>query len=215
MYIPSQFEVQETAVLQELIAANPFGTLVTLRQNSVEANHFPFLLDRTAGEFGTLRTHVARANPVWRDLAEGAEALSIFQGANSYISPSWYPSKHVHGKAVPTWNYMAVHAYGTMRVVEDTAWLRNFLAHLTEQHEQDRWHPWRLDDAPAGYIDKLLEAIIGIEIPITRLAGKWKVSQNRTESDRQGVAAGLRNIGNDRSLVMADAILQKLPPHSA
>ena len=212
MYIASQFEEQETAALHDLIAANPFGTLVTLGGGGIEANHFPFVLDRTAGEFGTLRTHVARANPVWRGLDAGAEALAIFQGANAYVSPSWYPSKHVHGKAVPTWNYVAVHAYGTMRAVDNPAWLRSFLAQLTEQHEAGRWHPWRIDDAPADFIDQLLTAIVGIEIPLSRLAGKWKVSQNRSESDRQGVAAGLRSVGGEQALAMADAVSRQRKP---
>ena len=153
-----------------------------------------------------MRAHVARSNPVWRDFSREVAALAIFQGAQSYVSPSWYPSKHEHGKAVPTYNYMVVHAYGKTQIVEDTAWLRALVTRLTDRYEAAQPLPWRVTDAPEDYIEKMLAAIVGIEIPVEKLIGKWKLSQNRSAADRTGVAAGLLQRGDDNATSLASAI---------
>jgi transcriptional regulator len=206
MYIPSQFEENRLEVLHGLIAANPLGTLVTLASDGLNANHIPFEIDSSAGEFGTLRAHVARNNPVWHDRRDDAEPMVVFQGPHAYISPSWYPTKLEHGKVVPTYNYAVVHAYGPLRIIEDTAWLHDFLARLTAREERHAGSDWKIGDAPADYIEKMLSAIVGIEIPISRIVGKWKVSQNQPETNRAGVVAGLQKIGGDESLAMAQLV---------
>lgn len=205
MYIPTHFEEKRTEVLHELIVTQGFGTLVTLGSDGIAANHLPFELDPGDGSLGMLRAHVARANPVWRDHANAVEALAIFEGASAYVSPSWYPSKQEDGKVVPTYNYIAVHAYGPLRVIDDPAWLLGLVERLTARHEAAMPAPWQVADAPRDYIDKMLGAIVGIEIPVARLQGKWKVSQNRPAADRAGVAAGLRK-GDGGSEPMAAAV---------
>lgn len=209
MYLPSHFAEQRTEVLQQLICAHPFGMLVTLEPDGLNANHIPFELDAGVGPFGTLRAHVARANPVWRDCSAQTEALAVFQGAQSYISPSWYAAKQDGGKVVPTYNYIVVHAHGPMRIVEDTAWLRGLVERLTTRYEAGRAEPWKVDDAPADYIDQMLSAIVGIEIPITKLAGKWKLGQNRSAADREGMALGLRESGDADALALARAMADR------
>lgn len=209
MYLPTQFEEKRPEVLHGLMRDHPLGALVTLGSAGLNANHVPFELDPDAGSSGVLRAHVARSNPLWQDRAEDVEALVIFQGARSYISPSWYPTKKEHGRAVPTYNYMVVHAYGRLRVVDDPAWLRNHLQRLSNRHEAGMPQPWKLDEAPADYIEKLLQAIVGIEIPLSRLTGKWKVSQNQPEVNRLGVENGLRGLGGDDAITMADAVARK------
>jgi transcriptional regulator len=206
MYLPAQFEEKRVEALHQLILSHSFGTLVTFGSDGINANHLPFEFDPASGEFGTLCAHVARANPVWRDFSNDVEALVVFQGPSAYISPSWYPSKQENGKVVPTYNYMVVHAYGKMRVVDDPAWLKAALERLTAHHEAGRPQPWKIDDAPQDYIDKLLNAIVGIEIPIARLIGKSKISQNRSRADRDGVMFGLRDTENAEAQAMADAI---------
>jgi transcriptional regulator len=207
MYLPAHFEEKRLDVLHELMQAHPFGTLVTLGADGLNANHIPFELVNDGPAFGVLRAHVARANPVWRDFSVDVEAMAIFQGPHAYITPSWYPSKQEHGKAVPTWNYMVVHAYGPLKVIDDAEWLRGLVTRLTDRHEGERTgkEPWKVTDAPADYIDKMLSAIVGIEIPVTQLVGKWKVSQNQPEANRKGVEAGLRALGDAASVAMADA----------
>jgi transcriptional regulator len=208
MYLPKHFEETRVEVLHELIATHPFAALVALTADGLEANHIPFELDAEPAPFGTLRGHVARANPFWRELARGNEALVIFQGPHTYVSPSWYPSKKETGKVVPTWNYAVVHAYGTPRVIEDPVWLRGLVEKLTAHHEGGRRHPWRVTDAPMEFIDKQLGAIVGVEISIGRLIGKWKVSQNRPARDRAGVVAGLLDEGGDSAATMAAWVRQ-------
>jgi transcriptional regulator len=185
------------------VRAHPLGALVTLGAGGLEANHLPFEIDPDPAPFGTLRGHVARANPVWRELSRGADALAIFQGPATYVSPSWYPSKQEGGKVVPTWNYAVVHAYGPLRAIDDAAWLRAFVERLTDRHESGRTAPWQVSDAPADYVDKMVTAIVGIELPVARLVGKWKVSQNRPAPDRAGVVAGLEQDGGDAARAMA------------
>jgi transcriptional regulator len=197
MYLPSHFEEKRTDVLHGLIARHAFGTLVTLGAGGIDANHVPFEIDPGTGPLGTLRAHVARANPVWRDCSGEVETLAIFEGASAYVSPSWYPGKQEHGKAVPTYNYLAVHAYGPMRIVDDPAWLLALVERLTARYETGMATPWKVSDAPGDYIEKMLGAIVGIEIPIARLQGKWKASQNRPQADRAGVVTGLRSLAPD------------------
>ena len=203
MYIPKHHEETDVGVLHALIRAHPLGTWVTPGDGGLVANHVPFLVDANRGEHGTLVAHVARANPVWRSFSTTVPSLVAFQGAECYITPSWYPSKRAHGKTVPTWNYAVVHAHGLPRAIEDPEWLLRHVNALTNTHEAERPAPWKVADAPPEFVDKMLESIVGIEIPITRLVGKWKVSQNRPPADRVGVVAGLRERGDDDSREMA------------
>jgi transcriptional regulator len=206
MYIPRHFEETRVDVLHQLIRDEPFGALVTLGGDGLEANHLPFELDAAAGPFGTLRGHVSRANAVWRESDPDVEALAIFQGPQRYVTPSWYPTKAETGKVVPTWNYVVVHAYGPIRFIDDPAWLLAHVERLTERHEADRERPWQVSDAPEDYVAGLVRGIVGFELPVTRLAGKWKVSQNRGEADRAGVTTGLRADADPASAAMADLI---------
>lgn len=209
MYIPSPFEETRIEVLHQLISDYALGTFVTLGADGLDANHIPFEIDPDPAPFGTLRAHVARSNPVWRDFSTEVEALVVFQGAQSYISPGWYPTKQETGKVVPTYNYMVAHAYGPVRVIEDPVWLRGLLERLTGRYEADRPVPWKMTDAPADFIEKLLPAIVGIEIPITKLTGKWKVSQNQPEVNRIGVEKGLRQVGGEAAIAMADVVARR------
>jgi transcriptional regulator len=199
MYRPSYFREDRLDVLHALIRSHPFAQLVTAGEQGPEANPLPMLVDPEASPNGTLRGHLARANDQAAALRAGGPALVIFQGPQAYVSPSWYPSKHVpgpgHGKVVPTWNYVAVHAWGTPRVIDDPVWLRRLVEDLTVSQEQGRPKPWAVGDAPEDFIATMVKAIVGIEIPIDRIEGKWKLSQNRPEPDRRGVAAGLRAEG--------------------
>jgi transcriptional regulator len=203
MYLPKHFEETRTEVLHQLVDAHPLGALVTVTAHGLEANHLPFAIASKPEPFGTLRGHIARANPLWRECATGAQALVIFQDAESYISPSWYPTKTESGEVVPTWNYAVVHAYGTLRFIDDRSWLRALVEYLTNRHEGNRSQPWKVTDAPAAFIDRQLGAIVGVEITLTRLIGKWKVSQNRPIRDREGVVEGLRRDGGESALEMA------------
>jgi transcriptional regulator len=212
VYLPAHFEERRIEVLHALIRERPLGTLVTMGPEGISANHVPFEVDPEPGPFGTLRAHVARANPVWRDHPSGAEALVIFQGASTYVSPSWYPSKLETGKVVPTYNYVVVHARGPLRAIEDSAWLRRLVGRLTDRHEARSEHPWKVTDAPADYVESQLRAIVGIEIVPGSLVGKWKVSQNRPPLDRDGVVRGLERAGDAQSLDMAKRVKDALPP---
>jgi transcriptional regulator len=203
MYVPKHHEESDLAVLHALIRAHPLGTWVTQGDGELIANHIPFLLDPARGEYGTLTGHVARANRAWQSFSRSVDSIVVFQGPQTYITPSWYPSKHAHGKAVPTWNYAVVHAHGMPRAIEDPAWLLDHVSRLTASHEAGQALPWKVSDAPRDYIDRMLQNIVGIEIPITKLVGKWKVSQNRPEADRLGVVAGLLARGDAQSRQMA------------
>jgi len=206
MYLPKHFEETRVETLHALIRAHPLGALVTLTPGGLDANHIPFEVDPDPAPFGTLRGHVARANPVWRECAGEVEALVLFQGPETYISPAWYPTKQETGRVVPTWNYAVVHAHGTPRFIEDRRWLRAFVERLTTRHETGRPHPWKVTDAPPDYIDRQLGAIVGLEIPIARLIGKWKVSQNRPPADRAGVVQGLLNEAPLPAATMAELV---------
>lgn len=195
MYLPPHFQEDRPEVLRALIAEFPLAALVTLGPDGLAANHVPLLYDPEPGPLGTLRGHLARGNPQWRSFQEDVEALAIFQGPQAYVSPNWYPTKQETGRVVPTWNYAVVHAYGRLSVYSDPDRLRAFLDDLTAQHEAGQPKPWTPADAPAEYIQGLLQGIVGIDIAITRLEGKWKVSQNQPEANRTGAAAGLEAIG--------------------
>ena len=203
MYVPAHFAETRVEVLHQAIREHPFASLVTMGANGLESNHIPFEIETEPGPLGTLRGHVARGNPVWREFSRDVEPLVAFQGPQLYISPSLYPTKKETGKVVPTWNYVIVHAYGTMRVIEDKAWLRDLVGKLTDHHEAPRADPWKVSDAPDDYVDSMLGAIVGIEITVTRLVGKWKVSQNRVPADREGVIKGLREQPDAASQAMA------------
>ena len=211
MYLPTHFAETRTEVMQELIGAHPLGTLVTFGSDGLNANHVPFEFDPHPAPFGTLRAHVARANPVWQEFSKDVEPLVVFQGSQIYITPSWYQTKKETGKVVPTFNYIVVHAYGAMRAIEDTAWLRNFVGKITDHFESPRDAPWAVTDAPEDFIAMQLRAIVGIEIRLTRLIGKWKVSQNRPAADREGVVAGLRESNDAVAQSMAAAVEKGRP----
>jgi transcriptional regulator len=196
MYTPAHFEETRIEVIHQLIREQPLATVVTLGASGLTANHIPLELDPEPQPFGLLRGHVARANPMWRDFSSDAGALVIFQGPQIYITPSWYETKKETGKVVPTWNYAVAHASGGLRIIEDREWLRRFVTHLTSRFEADRPAPWKVSDAPEEFIEKQLEGIVGIEIPIVKLVGKWKVSQNRPQRDREGVVEGLREMAD-------------------
>jgi len=207
MYQPSHFEETRPAVLHGLVARHPLGLLVTQRADgSLCADPVPFLLDTDRGPHGTLRCHVARANPVWQEARRDIDSLVVFQGPQAYVSPNWYTSKAQHGKVVPTWNYVVVQARGRIAVVDDTAWLRRLVGELTVRHEAPQPAPWQVGDAPPDYVDTMLKAIVGIEIELGALVGKWKVSQNRPAADRDGVVQGLSAKGGDEALAMAGEV---------
>ena len=210
MYLPVQFEENRVEVLHALMRKHPFATLVNHGADGLAANHLPLHLAAEIAPCGALQGHVARANPLWQQAAD-TDVLVIFEGPQTYVSPSWYPTKREHGKAVPTWNYVVVHARGRLRVIDDPAWLRTQLDALVDSHEAGFAEPWRIADAPPDYIDKMLTAIVGIEIAITRLTGKWKISQNQPAANRAGVVAGLREKATADSLAMAE-LVAALPP---
>ncbi len=203
MYQPEHHREDDLAVQHALIRAHPLGLLVTAGAGGLEANPIPFVLDAGAGPKGVLKGHLARANRQWRDFDPSIEALVVFQGAEAYITPSWYATKAETGKVVPTWNYAIVQAYGTLRIVEDADWLRAQIDALTLAQEEARPAPWQVADAPEPFVSAMLRGIVGIEIEIARIEGKWKASQNRPEADRAGVVAGLRADGGVPAAAMA------------
>ncbi len=206
MYVPKHFEQPDVAAMHALIRAHPLASLVTLTSDGLDANHIPLHLCASPGPFGVLRGHVARANPVWRDIRPEVEVLAVFHGPDAYVSPSWYPAKRETGRVVPTWNYLVVHAHGPLRVIDDPGWLREHLAQLTAHNEADFAEPWSIDDAPRDYTDQMIRAIVGIEIAPTRLLGKWKASQNHPAANRRGVVEGLRARATDSAAAMADHV---------
>ncbi len=198
MYQPDHFRVDDLPQMHALMRARPFAALVSAGAAGLYATHLPTVL-RDDGPFGTIECHLARANPHWKDLATGGEALMIFQGPDAYVTPNWYPSKAEHQKVVPTWNYAVVHAYGSPEVMQDGDWLRRHVGELTAQQETSEAKPWAVSDAPESYIDVMLRGIVGFRFAVTRLEGKWKMSQNREMKDRAGVVTGLgkRGAGDD------------------
>lgn len=197
MYLPAHFAQPDVAELHRLMQDFPLASLVVNGPQGLDANPLPFELEAGAGPHGTLIAHVARANPLWKDMADDAEVLVIFRGGDAYVSPNWYPSKHEAHRAVPTWNYRLVHVHGKIRIRDDEKFVRGVVARLTRTHEgrTPGNTPWKMGDAPAEYIDQRLREIVGIEIAIERIVGKWKVSQNRDVRDRNNVAQELRKRG--------------------
>lgn len=208
MYLPKHFEQQDLESLTALVKAYPLGTLVTQLEGTIEANHIPFLLEGTLATGGKLIGHVAKGNPVWKDITSAQESLIIFQGPEAYITPNWYPSKQVHHQVVPTYNYAVLHLYGTLSVTHDEAAKRRIVESLTTSMEQARQSMWRVSDAPDDYIEKMLNAIVGIELTITRIQAKWKVSQNRDAADREGVARGLSSADSSSRDKLMGVIVQ-------
>jgi transcriptional regulator len=205
MYLPAHFDETRKEELQRVIAEHPLGILVAQGPQGLDANHFPFELEADAGNAGRLLAHVARANPVWKDIPDGSDVLVIFRGASAYVSPNWYPSKHEQHRQVPTWNYRVVHVHGKLRIRDDEKFVRGVVARLTRAHEARAGdpRPWKMSDSSKEYIDQMLAMIVGIEIEISRMCGKWKLSQNKEERDRAGAAAELRKRGETE---IADAM---------
>lgn len=208
MYTPAHFAETRPEALHALIRAHPLGMLVTHGDDGLDANHLPFELDPSVGPHGRLRAHVARANPVWQQVVDGAEVLVVFRGAEAYVSPNWYPSKHETHRLVPTWNYSVVHVHGSIRFHDDERYVRGLVARLTRRHEAGEPVPWKMGDAPAGHIDTLLGAIVGLEVEVRRMAGKFKLSQNREPRDVHGAGEALRRQGQAE---LGDAMAGALP----
>jgi len=202
MYIPRHNEEKRVSVMQALMVSQPLATLVTLGASGLFASHIPMVLENDGSQFGVLKGHISRANPQWRDFVSTVDALAIFAGHQHYITPNWYPGTKEHGKEVPTWNYVVVHAYGPLKVIQDEHWLLTNVEKLTAIHEAGSPVPWKVSDAPEDFIKSQLKGIVGLELPIQRLEGKWKVSQNRTESERKGVIEGLAKLNTPESLAM-------------
>lgn len=198
MYLPPHFAQTHPETLHHLITQNPLGALVVMGPDGLDANHIPFELDSQTGAHGTLRAHVARANPVWQQVQDGAPVLVIFQAEEGYISPNWYPSKHETHRQVPTWNYRVVHVHGRIQIRDDEKYVRGVIGRLTREHERRTGdaRPWKIADSEPAYIDGLVRSIVGIEIAITRITGKFKLSQNKEARDQQGAVEALREHGN-------------------
>ena len=209
MYVPRAFAESDIPLLHQQMQATPLPVLVTHGSQGLVASHVPLLLNPDEGPNGTLYGHLARANPHWQALAQGAEALVIFAGEQAYVSPSFYPSKAEDGKSVPTWNYLAVHAYGQAQVFDDAECLLALVSRLSNKHEAGRAEPWSVSDAPRDYIDSMLKAIVGFSLPITRLNGKRKLSQNRSAADQAGVRNGLLASNNPQDHALAQLIAKE------
>jgi transcriptional regulator len=208
MFLPDQFRVEDVAEMHALMRARPFAALVSATQAGLYGTHLPTVL-KEEGAFGTIECHLSRANPHWKDLAEGSEAMMIFQGPDGYITPNWYATKAATGKAVPTWNYAIVHAYGRPEVMEEKEWLLRHVTQLSDQQERSEAHPWKVSDAPASYVGVVLRGIVGFRVEITRLEGKWKMSQNRETQDRIAVIDGLKSRAAGDDLEIAEAVSRK------
>ena len=211
MYQPDHFRVEDVPEMHALMRARPLAALVSAGSAGLYGSHLPTVL-KDNEPYGVIECHLSRANPHWRDLAEGNEALMIFQGPESYVTPNWYPSKARHGKVVPTWNYAVVHAYGRPEVMQEKDWLRRHVGELTAQQERTEAKPWELSDAPDSYIEVMLRGIVGFRFAITRLEGKWKMSQNREAQDRAGVVEGLRARAEGDDLKVAESVASTIPP---
>lgn len=210
MYTPKYHTLTDILAMRTHIAEYPLGAWVCKAQNQLIANHIPFVWDVQKGTQGRLLGHVSRANSVWRELDSGTPCVVMFMGPHSYITPSWYPGKREHGKVVPTWNYVTVHAHGVARAIEDTEWILDVINRLTDVQESRREEPWNVSDAPSAYIDQMLRAVVGIEITIERLEGRLKVSQDEDEQDRLGTVKGLRRASSAPSQILSDLVLREL-----
>lgn len=210
MYTPAYHAFNDIEKMRAHIAAHSLGAWVCHAHGQLIANHIPFMLDAKHGSHGRLLAHVSRVNPVWRQLIGGAPSVVMFMGPSAYITPSWYPGKRQHGKVVPTWNYVTVHAHGMARAMEDTCWILDVLNRLTDTQESQRTEPWKVSDAPSAYIDKMLRAVVGIEITIDRVEGRLKVSQDENEQDRRGTFEGLQHSTDASTQVLASLVLGEL-----
>ena len=209
MYVPEHFREDDVGVMHALMRQRPFAILITHGEDGLTAPHLPTVLKPEPAPYGSIEAHLARPNSQWRSVGEGAEALLIYSGPEHYIHPGWYPSKAEHGKAVPTWNYAAVHAYGCLTVMTDADWLRRHVGELSDQQERERPTPWSLADAPEAYVGVMLRGIVGLRFEISRLEGKWKMSQNRDAADRAGVVAGLSADGDPGSVAVAAMVAER------
>jgi transcriptional regulator len=211
MYEPPHFVEERAEVLHALIRSHPLGLLVSNGENGPVADPVPFMLHAGEGEMGILRAHLARSNGHWRRIADNPDAsvLVVFQGPQAYVTPSWYETKQETGKVVPTWNYAIVQVRGRAIVRPDAEWLRTQVGVLTDTHEAGRSHPWAVTDAPDAYIDQQLRAIVGLEIEVRDIRGKWKVSQNRPIADRAGVAQGLGSSAQEDERLMAGLVRER------
>jgi transcriptional regulator len=209
MYVPAHFNESRTDVLHALIVQNPFGTLITHGESGLDANHIPFELAANEGDLGVLHAHVARSNPLWQDVRNGDEVLVVFRAGDAYVSPTWYPSKHETHRQVPTWNYVVVHAHGRITIRDDERYVRGVVARLTRTHEAALPEPWKMGDAPADYIDTMLKSIVGVQIDITRLTGKSKLSQNKDARDIEGAGEALKARENRIGDAMLERMAQK------
>ena len=212
MYLPAPFSESDVSTLHAFMTSHPLATIVTgSPTNGLYATHLPLVLDPTRGSYGTLEGHIARANPHHLRAADTTDVLVVFSGVDSYITPNWYPSKQRHGKSVPTWNYIAVHATGTVRFRDDREFLMSHLDRLTNTHEASQAHPWAMSDAPSDFIEQMARAIVGVEIEIRSLEGKWKMSQNRADEDIDGVIHGLRASDSAHHHAVADQVVSRRP----
>jgi transcriptional regulator len=209
MYIPRHNEEKRIPVMQALIVSHPLATLVTVGSQGLFASHIPMVLENDGSEFGLLKGHISRANTQWRDFTPTVDALAIFAGDQHYVTPTWYSENGEHAKQVPTWNYAVVHAYAPLKVIEDPHWLLTHVTGLTNIHEGSFPAPWKVSDAPEDFIASQLKGIVGLELSIRRLEGKWKVSQNRTEREQQGVVDGLTQLNTPESLAMKDLVEER------
>jgi transcriptional regulator len=210
MYVPNHFKEDRVPELHDAIRRIAIGTLITSGPDGLEASHVPMLIDPEPAPYGTLRGHIARGNGQWKRAAAGGEALVTFLGPEAYVTPNWFASKRETGKVVPTWNYIAIHAYGPLHFFEDKAPLLDIVTRLTNIHEGARAGknpgPWAVTDAPADYVDAMLKAIVGFELPIARLEGKWKLSQNKSAADIAGIREGLAAEGDADAAALARAM---------
>lgn len=208
MYLPEHFTETSIGRLHQYITQHPFGSLITHGADGLDANHIPFELAADEGDLGVLHAHVARANPVWQAVRDSDEVLVVFRAGDAYISPNWYPSKQEFHRQVPTWNYIVIHAHGTITVQDDEKYVRGVVAKLTRRHESRQPEPWKMSDAPSDYIDAQIASIVGLKIRITRLVGKSKLGQNKTERDMHGAGEALLRAGND---AIGKAMLAHVP----
>lgn len=206
MYLPKHFEVSDPSVLRDFMREHPFATVVVADASGLSADHIPLQVTGDDDSGWKLAGHVARANPLWKKAEAGIDCLVIFHGPQHYISPNWYATKKEHGKVVPTWNYEVVHVQGRLRAVDDVAWLLKFLQRLTETHEADQPMPWQVEDVPRDYLQRMLEAVVGIAIEIVALTGKAKMSQNQPKTNQESLIAALRQTGISASAETADKI---------
>lgn len=215
MYVNPLHRLTDRATLLALMTSHPLGAWVCQGRGGLIANHVPFLLDRSRGPCGTLIGHVSRANTVWRELGPASPCVVMFQGPQAYVTPGWYPGKADHGEVVPTWNYVVAHAHGVARAVEDRDWIFDMLRRLTDRHEAPRAAPWSVADAPALFVERMMRAIVGIEIPIDRLEGKLKASQDEAMPDRVGTVRGLREQACDTARAMAALVQEAIDADAA